>query len=252
MSYGMYLAAEGAQAQSRRLEVIANNMANIDTVGFKPDVAAFQSRFAEAIQQRMAYPGSRGIDDLGGGVKVIETRTNFGAGKLARTGNDADVALAGDGFFQVADHTGEPLLTRAGNLAVDSLNRLVIAGTDRPVLAVGGGTVDINPAEPWLVTASGAVQQGDTITPLSIVEPASLEQLDKVGANLFRARGDVREVPTERREVRGGFLEMSGANSTQQMLEMIETTRAYEANTELIRHQDTATGSLIARVLSGR
>ncbi|MGL4512115.1 MAG: flagellar hook-basal body protein [Lacipirellulaceae bacterium] len=252
MSYGMYLAAEGAQAQSRRLEVIANNMANVDTVGFKPDVAAFQARFAEAIQKGLVSPGSRTQNDLGGGVKAIETRTDFTAGKLTRTGNDADVALVGDGFFQVEGPAGERLLTRAGNFAVDAQNRLVMAGSGSPVLSLGGGPVEVNPAEPWLVTSDGAVQQGEELTPLAIVEPNSLDELNKVGANLFQARGEVSPVPAERRSVRGGFLEMSGANSTQQMLEMIETTRAYEANTEMIRHQDTATGSLIARVLGGR
>ena len=107
MSYGMYIAAEGASAQSRRLEVISNNMANVDTIGFKPEVTAFQARYSEAIQEGQVPPGSRGLPDLGGGVKVIETRTDFSPGKLQRTGNDNDVAISGDGFFQVEHPTGE-------------------------------------------------------------------------------------------------------------------------------------------------
>jgi flagellar basal-body rod protein FlgF/flagellar basal-body rod protein FlgG len=70
----MYISAEGAAAQAQRLEVIANNMANVDTAGFKQDVPMFQARFAEAIQKGQAQPGDRSINDLGGGVKIIDVR----------------------------------------------------------------------------------------------------------------------------------------------------------------------------------
>lgn len=252
MSYGMYLSAEGAKAQSRRLEVISNNMANVNTVGFKPDVALFQSRFAEAIQQGDARPGDKGINDVGGGVKLIETRTSFGPGKLERTGNDGDVAILGEGFFAVEPDEGDqPLLTRAGNFRVDSLNRLVMADTGRPLLSAAGGPILLDPTQSYAITADGFVQQGAEQTPLALVRPQSNDELKKIGGNLFRPRGEVFPVAPERREVAHGFLEMSGANSTEQMLQMIETNRAFEANTQMIRHQDTATGSLLGRLLAG-
>lgn len=251
MSYGMYLAAEGAKAQSRRLEVISNNMANTETVGFKPDVATFQARYAEAIQQGNALPGSKGLNDVGGGVKIIETRTDYSAGKLQRTGNKADVAILGEGFFRVeGDRPGESLLTRAGSLGVDSLNRLVMAGTNRAVLSSDGAPIEITSVD-WSMTADGYVDQEGEQTPLALVEPASLDDLSKVGNNLFRPRAEVFAVDPASREVRQGFLEMSGANSTEQMMAMIETNRAFEANTQMIRHQDTATGTLISRLLGG-
>ena len=250
MSYGMYLAAEGAQAQSRRLEVIANNMANVDTVGFKPDVASFQSRFAEAIQQQLVAPGSKTSPDLGGGVKIMETLTDFTAGKLERTGNDSDLAIVGKGFFQVEGSNGETLLTRAGAFSVDSLNRLVMTGSNRPVLSSGGSPIELDPTQPWSVSADGHVQQGTELTPISLVEPASLDDLNKAGGNMFRSRTQPLPVEPHLREIRQGFLEMSGSNSTEQMMAMIETNRAFEANTQMIKHQDGLTGTLISRLLS--
>ena len=85
MPYGMYISAEGAQAQAQRLQTIANNLANVDTAGFKRDVASFQARFAEAIQQGADYSGSRSESDLGGGVKIIGTQTDFSNGTLRNT-----------------------------------------------------------------------------------------------------------------------------------------------------------------------
>ncbi|QDT67758.1 Flagellar basal-body rod protein FlgG [Planctomycetes bacterium MalM25] len=249
MSYGMYISAEGAKAQSRRLEVIANNMANVDTVGFKPDTALFQARYAEAIQNGDALPGSREMTDLGGGVKVIETVTDYAPGQLRRTGNRGDLAILGEGFLAVQGDAGDqPLLTRAGALQVDALNRLVMEGTGRPVLSAGGGPIQIVDPD-WSIGADGSVEQSGERTPLALVRPDSLDSLEKIGSNLFRPGAEVFPVAQSAREVRQGYLEMSGANSTQQMMAMIETNRAFEANTQMIRHQDTATGGLISRIL---
>ncbi|MEQ8848471.1 flagellar hook basal-body protein [Botrimarina sp.] len=246
----MYISAEGANAQSQRLEVIANNMANVDTVGFKPDATAFQARYAEAIQTGDALPTTTGLPNLGGGVKTIETLTNWAPGRLERTGNQADLAILGEGFFAVEEPgSDEPLLTRAGSLDIDSTGRLVLSGTNLPVLAADGAPIALLPDAPWRVSRDGFVEQAGDRIALALVQPQSLETLDKAGANLFRPREEVFPVPVAAREVRQGYLEMSGANSTQLMMEMIETNRAFEANTQMIRHQDTATGQLISRLL---
>src|SRR5262249_34208042 len=101
MPYGMYISAEGAAAQAERLEVIANNLANVDTAGFKQDVPTFQARFAEAIQKGYASPGDRSINDIGGGVKLMNVATDYSTGEFKRTGNDLDFAISGKGFFHV-------------------------------------------------------------------------------------------------------------------------------------------------------
>lgn len=250
MSYGMYISAEGAKAQSRRLEVISNNMANVDTAGFKPDVAIFQARFAEAIQTGDAFPGSKGLNDVGGGVKTIETLTDYSPGKLTRTGNQGDVAILGEGYFAVEPDEGDnALLTRAGTFRLDNLNRLVMADTGRAVLSADGGPIELDPTQSYSISSGGFVEQAGEQIPLALVQPNNDSDLQKIGANLFRPRAEVFPVEQASREVAQGFLEMSGTNSTDQMMAMIQTNRAFEANTQMIRHQDTATGSLISRIL---
>ncbi len=101
MPYGLYLSAEGASAQSRRMEVLANNLANVDTVGFKRQMAVLQARAAEAIRQGFSELGDGSLDNLGGGVEVPETLTDFKTGTLKQTGIATDLAIAGDGFFVV-------------------------------------------------------------------------------------------------------------------------------------------------------
>src|SRR5436309_14554618 len=117
MPYGMYISAEGAAAQAQRLEVIANNLANVDTPGFKQDVPTFQARFSEAIQKGQARSGDRSMNDIGGGVKIVSTQTDHSMGELKHTGNDLDLAINGKGFFHVRGDDGETYLTRAGDFA---------------------------------------------------------------------------------------------------------------------------------------
>ena len=176
MPYGMYISAEGAAAQSQRLEVIANNLANVDTAGFKQDVATFQARFAEAIQLGQAQAGDGSLNDIGGGVKMTR------------------------------------------NL-------------------------------PWSISQDGFISQAGGILAIGMSQPASLDEMVKVGNNMYESLGPVKPLALEERNAKQGYLEMSGANPVRQMMAMIETTRAFEANTRMIQSQDSVTGSLINRVL---
>jgi flagellar basal body rod protein FlgG len=247
--YGMYISGEGAKAQADRLEVVANNVANANTVGFKPDVPVFQARFAEAIQQGLATSGSGSINDIGGGVKLADVATNFSEGQIRRTGNPLDLVIAGPGFFHVRGDDGQTMLTRAGDFAIDATGLLVTQNEHRPVLDQSNSEIQLDPVNPWTVSPNGFVLQGDSAFALGLSQPQSLGDLEKVGENLFRPHGRVDTVPLAERQVRQGFLEMSGANSIREMMAMIETTRAFEANTKMIQAQDNLIGSLVSRVL---
>jgi flagellar basal-body rod protein FlgF len=249
MSYGMYISAEGANSQAQRLEVIANNMANVDTAGFKQDVPTFQARFAEAIQRGTAQSGNKSSTDVGGGVKVIDTQTDFSAGVYKPTGNDLDFAINGKGFFSVKTAEGQTNYTRAGNFALDRNGRLVTEDGMRPVLDQGGNEIVMAPNQPFTVSPDGFITQAGNIRALGLSEPKSKGDLVKAGDNSFRSLGPVDPVPLAARQVRQGFLEMSGANSVNQMMAMIESTRGFEANTHMIQNQDSMTGTLISRVL---
>lgn len=242
------MSADGAQVQSRRLEVIANNLANVNTVGFKPDVAGFQARFAEAIQRGYAAYGDQSDNDVGGGVSMFDTTTDFSAGRLQETGNQLDLAIVGGGFFQVQGDRGEQLLTRAGNFSIDAENRIVNQN-GMLVLDSGGSEITLEPGIPWQISAAGEISQAGVNTPLGLVTPESLGDLSKVGNNLFRPLADVSPLDPTQREVRSGFLEMSGTNPTRQMMSMIETTRAFEANVRIIQSHDSMSSNLIGRVL---
>ncbi len=249
MPYGMYISAEGAQAQAQRLQVIANNLANVETPGFKRDVATFQARFAEAIQRGEDYSGSRTENDLGGGVKIIGTQTDFSNTTLRHTGMPTDFAINGDGFFQVRGRDGGTYLTRAGNFTLDAQGRL-LTQDDMPVLDTGGADIVIDGSQPWELHSGGRIVQDGAATSVGLVRPQSLGDLVKVGSNMFRPLVPGVQVPEEERDIRQTYLEESGANPTSEMMAMIETTRAFEANTKLIQYQDSMIGGLINRVLA--
>jgi flagellar basal body rod protein FlgG len=245
----MYISAEGASAQQRRLEVIANNMANSDTVGFKQDVPSFQARFAEAIQRGLASPGDQSINNIGGGVKMYGVATNFSEGQFSSTAKDLDFAIAGNGFFHVQQDDGKVYLSRAGDFSIDATGRLVTSEGQFPVLDQQDSEMTINPDLPWYVTPDGFLVQDGGAKAIGLSQPKSLDELQKVGNNMFRPTGKIEPVPLEERDIRQGYLELSGSNPINQMMAMIEATRGFEANSRMIQAQDTAIGTLVGRVL---
>ncbi|MCH7727166.1 MAG: flagellar hook-basal body protein [Planctomycetes bacterium] len=250
MPYGMYIAATGAEAQNRILDVLANNLANIDTPGFKHEIGIIQARHAEAIERGEVPAGSRTINDVGGGVALKETITDFSRGTLKPTGVKTDLAIAdsdGNAFF-VIERDGERLLTRAGNFRFSSSGQLQTQNGDA-VLSTDGQPVAINPALPFNFTADGGVQQGDELFLLALERPASFGDLAKAGTNLFKPLADTVPLEEGERSVKTGFLEMSTVKPTQAMMELIKATRTFEANIKMIQHQDQMMGSLVNRVL---
>jgi flagellar basal body rod protein FlgG len=156
------------------------------------------------------------------------------------------MAIRGDGFFSVKKDN-DVLLTRAGNFQVNARGEL-LTQQGYPVLAEGNAPVIIaRPEMPWQVSASGDIQQAGDSQKLAIVKPASLGDLVKVGENLFRPLAPVS--PVTNPDVAGGQLEASGSNPTSEMVEMIETTRAIEANLNLVQSQDQLADALFTRIL---
>jgi flagellar basal-body rod protein FlgF len=248
MPYGLYLSAEGAYVQSRRLDVLANNMANVSTPGFKRDVSLFQSRLAQAVQEGQVQNGGRGVDNIGGGVKVLGTQTDFSRGPLAQSKLDTDLSINGDAFFLVR-HGNKDMLTRAGNFQLTAAGRLVTQDGD-PVISDDGNPVEIDPdAGPWQITPDGAVSQGGDSIRLALVRPRSLGDLTKVGGNLFAPLAPPAPIPDEERQVAWHSVEQSTVKPASEMMELIEASRAFEANVNLIHTQDEMLGTLISRGL---
>ncbi len=250
MPYGMYISAEGAQAQSRRIEVIANNLANVQTLGFKREIAVLQARNSEAIEQGLDSPGSKSINDIGGGVYVPETMTEFKTGPFDVTGQPDHLALRNDAFFMV-ERDGEQFLTRAGNFVMNDQGQLTTQ-QGYPVLDEAGGPIEVDPTLPWQFESDGTLSQDGDGTPLAMVRPASLGDLARHGENLFRPLGPT--TPLELNERAGavtvGCVEQSSVEPTTEMMEMISASRAFETNIRLIQQQDEMLGGLVNRVMS--
>ncbi len=250
MPYGLYVSATGADAQSRYIQVLTNNLANADTPGFKAEFSVVQARHAEAIEQGIDQAGSRSINDLGGGVSMRETATNFAGGTLKPTGNRTDLAIddpQGTVFFAV-QRDGQKMLTRAGNFQFSNTGQLQTQD-GHPVLSADGSVINIDPRLSWRFMPDGTIEQQGNQIPLALETPRSLGDLVKAGQNMFRPLADTSAVSADQRRVREGHLEMSAVRPVQLMVDMIKATRAYEANDRMIQNQDSMISSLVNRVL---
>lgn len=248
MPYGLYLSASGANAQSHRMEVLSHNLANISTPGFKPHLSVLQSRDTEAIERGQAHLGSGTIDDIGGGVNIQPSVTQFNQGPIRTTGSQTDFAINDKESFFVIQRGDQQLLTRAGNFTFDGSGTL-ITPIGEPVVGSGGEAVRIDPRLPYEVMNDGTIYQAGQRQELMLVQPRAIGDLSRVGDNLFQSLTPVDTVPETKRAVIGGALESSAVLPTNAMMELIETSRIYEANVRMIQNQDQSMGQLISRVL---
>jgi flagellar basal-body rod protein FlgF len=249
MYYGLYMSAAGAHSQSQKLEVLSNNLANVDTVGFKRELALLEARNAEAIERGYISPGSQTIDDIGGGVSMRSTATDFGVGSFKETGVYTDFAIESPDAFFLVQRGKERLLTRAGNFRLDAEGRLLTQNGDQ-VLTTEQQAIQLDPNLPWRLLPGGIIDQFGDVYELGLVKPLNASSLTKVGDNYFANRGRaVAPVTQEDRRVRNGFLEQSGVNPVEEMVNLIAASRAYETNVRLIQQHDGITSSLIERML---
>jgi flagellar basal-body rod protein FlgF len=208
----------------RELDIIANNVANADTAGFK-----VESLLREEEPTRPAKThGLRTPVDF---VIDGEVARDFSQGAYARTGNPLDVAIEGDGFLTVRTPQGDRY-TRDGRLQLDGQNRLVTAGGD-PVLS-GGGELTLTP-EGGAVTISpdGTISQGETaVGKLDVVRFDSRRELTKVGDNQFSSTAPAAPAPDVR--LRQGMVEQSNVKPVLEITSLIEVSRAYERATKMV------------------
>jgi flagellar basal body rod protein FlgG len=244
----MYLSAAGAHVQSHRLEVLSHNLANINTPAFKPSLAVLQARHNKAVEDGETSPGEGSLADIGGGVRIQPSETQFGVGPMEATGGKTDFAINDPSAFFIVQRGGEQFLTRAGAFQFDAAGRLTTPSGDQ-VLGADNNPIQIDPSQPYQVHYDGSIQQQGGRQMLMLTRPKNLENLSREGANLFRAQGDLDDVPVGERKLVAGHLEKSAVNPTTAMMELIEASRAYESNLRLIQHQDQAYGNLIGRVL---
>lgn len=249
MYYGLYTAAAGANALSQKVEILSNNLANVDTVGFKRELALLEARESEVIERGQDMRGSKSRNDIGGGVDLVATATEFRLGTFKPSDSPSDMALEVPDLFFMVQRGDQQLLTRAGVFHTNNEGQLQTMDGDA-VLGSDGAPIQLDPRLPWELLGGGRIRQAGDIREIGLRRPQDLRDLQKIGQNMFQNKTDRWGIvnPEERR-VRGGFTEVSGVNSLQEMTELIATSRAYETNIRMMQTHDQITGSLIQRLL---
>jgi flagellar basal-body rod protein FlgG len=261
MSGDIYMAAAGALATERKLDLIANNLANINTAGFKRDIGQF--KYAAPDNPLLLPENYDEIDDLpqvsaydlAAEALWMEFRTvtDFSSGKYSRTGNTLDVAINGPGFFTI--QTPEGLrYTRSGDFTIDA-EGVLTTKDGHPVMGTGGEiklpqrTGQSGP-ETVGIDSKGGVTVGTTsVGELQIVDFGDLSLLKKMGNSLFAApEPGPGFVEAQDYSISQGFLELSNVDSVKMMTEMIEVLRGYEAYQKVIQSIDKVNQSAIREV----
>lgn len=247
MNYGLYLSASGVMTNLYRQDVLANNLANVGTVGFKRDVPSIQQRAAEAVESRQ--PGvfrQRLLDRLGGGVLAGPQRVSLERGALQFTGRSMDVALVeANAFLVVAVEGGgrsggELRLTRDGRLSVDAQGRLVTAAGGYPVLDVSDQPIVLNPGLAVQIHSDGSVWQGgERVGQIQIAAARDPGRLVKKGGGFLWFEGG----RDERVALAGGglepeHLESSAVEPVRALADLVDATREVNFNSQLMRYHD--------------
>jgi len=251
MNGALQVAKTGLSAQDTQLQLISNNLANVSTVGYKKERAVFEDLLYQTVRQ----PGAQSADDsqlpsglqLGNGVRVVGTQKLFESGDLEITDEAFDVAINGDGFFQVQMPSGEIGYTRNGEFHLDSDSRLVTAEGYllEPGITFPDETQTVTISSDGIVSVTlpdeADAQEVGELELANFVNPQGLEA---IGQNLFleTAASGAPQVGTPGEDGLGtleqGMLEGSNVNATEELVNMITTQRAYEINSKVISTAD--------------
>ena len=251
MIRALHTAATGMDAQQQRMDVTANNLANVNTAGFKKSRAHFQ----DLLYQTVRAPGTSSAQGLrvptglqvGLGVRTVSAQKTFTPGDLAQTGNQLDIAIEGNGFFQVSMPDGQISYTRAGNFTVNDQGQLVTQDgylmeptisipPDATAITIGAdGTVSVEQAGQEQASEVGQIQLANFINPAG---------LESIGRNFLRATSASGQAQVGPPGLQGvgtlnqGFLEMSNVKVVEEMIGLIQSQRAYEINSRVVKAAD--------------
>lgn len=234
MIRGIYAAASGMVAESIRNDVTANNLANVNTAGFKKDVAVSRDFASVLIKRINDGAETPTIGTLGSGAQIDEIATIHSGGAVRATGNAFDLAIDGKGFFAVQTANGVRY-TRNGSFTKSAQGELVnsegnrVLGQNGPV-RINGGQMNISD--------DGSISvDGVQIDRLRVVDFANEKQLQKEGNSLYTAPEGT-QTQTATGQVKQGYLEMSNVNVISEMVNMISGFRAYEVNGKVVQSHD--------------
>lgn len=271
MVRGIYTGASGMISQQARMDVVANNLANVDKTAYKSDTTVFKA-FPDMIIRRVnddgvgivpagSYDSMPYVGKLSTGLEVNEVFTQFEQGPLTRTENNFDIALEGDGFFAVLTERGIRY-TRNGSLTINDEGVLMTHNGD-PVLGQNG-IIKIQKHN-FMINEDGSIYINQELADQEVVgdtentwqEPVLLDtlkladfeykrHLKKEGNSTYRETDESGPpLPVSNLKIRQGFLEKSNVNVVRGMVDMIEVQRSYEANQKAVTTSDSTLGKLI-------
>jgi len=241
MDNALYVGLSRQMTLRRELDIVANNIANANTTGFKVEQLMVRTEPAKPARTvGGSYPVKFVLDD---GVA-----RDFGQGALNQTGGDFDLALEGQGFFKVSTAGGERY-TRDGRFTMSPEGKLVTQN-GAPVLDDGGGEILIDPLKGAVTIArDGSVSQGaERVGKIGVVRMADLASLRKDGDNLYRNVSNDTPQPATDAIVHQGMLEASNVQSIQQITKLIEVNRAYESVAKMMDQTTELSRSAVERM----
>jgi len=251
MLRALWTAASGMQSQQTNIDVVANNLANVNTTGFKKSRADFQ----DLMYQNLKTTGSPSTNttqvptgiQIGLGTRLAAVTKLFTSGDFTQTGNDLDMAIEGDGFFQIQMPDGTTAYSRAGAFKKDSTGRIVtsdgypllpeiVIPTNATKISIGNdGTVSVTQAGQTAPTNVGNIQLAQFANPAGLAAQGKnlFLQTDASGNATTGTPGQ-----TGIGTITQGFLEMSNVNVASEMVNMIVGQRAYEINSKAVQASD--------------
>lgn len=247
MIRGIYTALSGLNLHEIKQSILANNIANIDTPGFKKDVFAVEGQDEVALFRFVSGQTPAFVGELPLSVQPQwNFTTDFSQGRLEATGNPFDLAINGEGFFVVATPDG-PAYTRAGNCTRSADGRLVTL-EGYPIQGEAGDIVLPEGGE-FVVDEEGNVRAGgEVVGRLRIVRFTNPQLLEKLGGNLFRAPEGVTPEEATGYTIHQGFLEKANMDIVEAMVRMIEALREYELAQRAVVAQDETLGKAVNEI----
>lgn len=246
MLKGLYTAYTGMLNEQNRMDIMTNNLANADTIGFKKEGATSQS-FDEVLAYKIKDTSEAGnlpqkLGNMSLGVKIGENYVDYSEGGIKETGNVLDLAISGNGFFTVeyTNKAGETstMYTRDGNFTMNAQGYLVTQDGDY-VLGERGRRIKLSTTEDISIDRAGNIYQaGANVGTLQITDFEDYNYLERYGENYFQAVEGAEEIDSEA-EIHSGYLEMANISVVTEMVNMITIQRQYEANQKLITTYDS-------------
>jgi flagellar basal-body rod protein FlgF len=245
MDNTLYVGLSRQLTLQRSLDITANNLANVDTTGFKVESLTVRTDPAIPSGAATSDPINYVIDD--------NVARNFSQGGIERTGNPTDVAIEGEGFFTVQTAAG-PRYTRDGSFTISPQNQLTDSAGD-PVLSTGGAPITLDPTKPTLnISKDGTVSQTDPVSAsvtvvgkIGVARFPDLSVLTKQGANLYDAPGVTPTAATNARVMQGA-VERSNVNPVLEITHLIDIQRAYERVSQMISSTQDLSDSAVQRL----